>query len=53
MIWTAIWLFAKWQRNIDREFRGGPTESDTADLDPNQQDIDWNYIIMPNFYIFV
>ena len=40
MVWTAVWLFAKWQRNIDRELRGGPTASDTAELDPDQQDID-------------
>ena len=40
MVWMAIWLFAKWQRSIDTELRGGPTPSDTADLDPDQQDSD-------------
>lgn len=39
-VWLTVWLFAKWQKKIDYEHRGGPTEGVTDALDPDQQDFD-------------
>ena len=39
-VWMCVWLFSKWQRKVDRELRGGPTERDTDELDPDKQDDD-------------
>lgn len=40
VVWIGVWLFARWQQKITRILRvqSGPTDQDTEDLDPSQED---------------